>query len=106
MECDFLNCDWLTFFSCGQICNNIDYDSSFAKVEKKMPSNGFLWWFLNILKNIIKDVAQEAFNALLWDGWAKAQTSEAGCGQGATPVRCQHWLSPSVQFCLKMELPT
>ena len=54
MECDFLNCDWPTFFSCGQICNNIDYDSSFAKVEKKMPSNGFLWWFLNILKNIIK----------------------------------------------------
>ena len=35
MECDFLNCDWPTFFSCGRVCNNIDYDSSFAKVEKK-----------------------------------------------------------------------
>lgn len=51
MECDFLNCDWPTFFSCGQICNNIDYDSSFAKVEKK---NAIQWIFMVVLKHFKK----------------------------------------------------
>lgn len=54
LECDWLNCDWPTSSSCGWVCNNTDYDSSFAKVEKKMPSSGFLWWFLNILKILLK----------------------------------------------------